>query len=352
MKRDAMTPLERWQAVLTRSTPDRLPMDYWGTDEATAKLMRHLGCANERDLFRCLRVDRPVALSPRYAGPPVPADADEFGCRFRDMVYATGVYRECVLHPLAGFGSVGEIERGYRWPSIDWYDFSVIPEQLAGRDDEPAQGGGSEPFLRYKYLRGDEQAFVDLVENPEIVHYCLGKLFDLAYETTRRIYESARGRVLYSYVAEDMGSQDDLMISVDHIRDFLLPGMKRMIKLVHGAGVFVFHHNDGAIRRILPDIVSLGIDILNPIQWRCTGMDREGLKRDFGDRVIFHGGMDNQHTLPFGTPADVHREVEDNLRTLGRGGGWVLAPCHNVQAVSPPENIVAMYEAGYELSTV
>ena len=91
-----------------------------------------------------------------------------------------------------------------------------------------------------------------------------------------------------------------------------------------------------------------GIDLLNPIQWRCAGMDREGLKRDFGERLVFHGGVDNQQTLAFGSPEDVRREVLDNLAILGKGGGYIPAPCHNLQAISPPENIVAMYEAGYE----
>ncbi len=349
MAKDSMTPRERWQAVLSRAVPDRVPMDYWGTEEATKKLMRHLRCPDESALFERLHIDRPVALAPRYVGPALPADADELGCRYRDVDYGTGVYRECIEHPLARFTSLAELKREYRWPCADWYDVSVIPAQLAGREDLPVQGGGSEPFLQYKALRGDEQAFIDLEENPDIVHECLDRLFDLAYEKTRRIFESARGSVLFSYVAEDMGSQDDLMFSPSQIRTFLIPRMKRMIDLVHQTGAYVFHHNDGSVRRILPDLLEAGIDVLNPIQWRCKGMEREGLKRDFGARLIFHGGMDNQKTLPFGTVEDVRREVEDNLRILGKGGGYILAPCHNVQAVSPPENVVAMYEAGFAL---
>ena len=77
-------------------------------------------------------------------------------------------------------------------------------------------------------------------------------------------------------------------------------------------------------------------------------MERASLKRDFGDKVIFHGGVDNQHTLAFGSTEEVRREVMDNLRILGDGGGYILAPCHNIQAVSPPENIVVMYETGYD----
>jgi len=80
-------------------------------------------------------------------------------------------------------------------------------------------------------------------------------------------------------------------------------------------------------------------------------MERERLKRDFGGKVVLHGGMDNQHTLPFGSVDDVRREVEDNLRILGAGGGYILAPCHNIQANTPPENVVAMYETAYDLGS-
>lgn len=339
-----MTPLERWLAVLGRRRPDRVPMDYWGTEEASKRLMRHIGCRTRREALRKLHIDYVVRVKPRYSGPSLPRMTDEFGRRFRNVDYGTGVYRECVHFPLAGFRSVDEIERNYAWPHPDWWDYSGIAAQLRGQEDYPVRGGGSEPFLVYKELRGQEQAFVDLIENPEMVHYCLDKLFGLAAENTVRIFEQIPDRVTICYVAEDMGGQTDLMISVRHIREFLLPRMKRMIDLVHSARAYVFHHNDGSCRRIIPDMIDLGIDILNPLQWRCPGMERERLKAEFGPKVVLHGGVDNQFTLPFGTVGDVRREVEDNLRILGEGGGYILAPCHNIQANTPPENIVAMYE--------
>jgi uroporphyrinogen decarboxylase len=349
MSRDSMSPRERWLAVLNRKRPDRVPMDYWATPEATAKLLKHCGCADEASLFRKLHVDRPVTVEPAYVGPALPVDADVFGCRYRDMRYGTGSYRECIHHPLAGFTTLEELKKGYRWPSPDWYDYSGLPAQAAACHGSPVRGGGSEPFLTYKDLRGGEQAFIDLIENPDIVHYCLDRLYELAYENTRRIYETLPGRVDISYVAEDMGSQDDLMYSPAQIRAFFIPRMKRMIDLAHQAGAFVFHHSDGGVRRIIPDMIQAGIDVLNPIQWRCGGMEREGLKRDFGDRLVFHGGVDNQRTLPFGTVEDVRAEVRDNLAILGAGGGYILGPCHNIQAVSPAENVVALYETGYHL---
>lgn len=348
MPTETMTPRERWLAVLQRRKPDRVPMDYWATPEFDAKLMRHLGAATRREALERLHVDFVVAVGPRYVGPPVPEDMDVYGCRYQDVGYGTGAYREVVEHPLARFNSVEEIERHYTWPSPDWWDYSGIREQLEGNERYPIRGGGSEPFLIYKSLRGQEQAFMDLVLNPEIVHYCLDKLFDLAYENTRRIYEQIPGQVMISYVAEDMGGQNDLMFSPAQVREFLLPRMKRIIDLAHEGGAYVFHHNDGNCRRILPDMIAAGIDLLNPIQWRCRGMEREGLKRDFGDRLVFHGAMDNQYTLPFGTVDEVRQEVLDNLRILGAGGGYILAPCHNIQAVGPAENVVAMYETCYQ----
>ncbi|MEN6519675.1 MAG: uroporphyrinogen decarboxylase family protein [Armatimonadota bacterium] len=348
MEKDQMTPKERWLAVLRREKPDRTPMDYWGTPEVTDGLMRHLGCADWQEVKKKLHLDSPVDVWPGYVGPSLPEDTDYFGCVLRNVDYGSGTYSECVNHPLAGFNTVEEIERGYTWPSPDWWDYSGIASCIEGCEDYPIRGGGSEPFLRYAMLRGQEQAFMDLIINPEIAHFCLDKLFDLAYESTRRIYEQIPGKVTISYVAEDMGGQSALMFSPAQIHEFLIPRMKRMIDLAHAAGAYVFHHNDGSCRRIIPDMIEAGIDALNPIQWRCPGMDRVELKQEFGDKLVFHGGVDNQQTLPFGSAEDVRQEVIDNLRILGDGGGYILAPCHNIQPVTPIENILAMYETGYE----
>ena len=348
-----MTSKERWLAVLNGEKPDRVPMDYWATPETTAKLLKHTGCADEWVLFERLHIDPVLRVGPRYAGPRLPDDADIYGCRYAEVDYGGGSYRECVHYPLADFESVEQIEREYIWPSIDWYDYSGIPPQIAARGDRyMIQGGGSEPFLIYaNHLRGVERAYMDLIENREMVEDCLDKLFDFAYQNTVRIYEQIPGRVNLSYIAEDFGSQTSLLIAPRLIREIFLPRMKRMMDLAHEAGAYVFFHSDGAIRPILPDLIAAGIDILNPLQWRCAGMERDRLKADFGGSVVLHGGMDNQETLAFGTVADVQAEVAYNLEVLGAGGGYILAPCHNIQVISPAENIVAMYDTAYALGS-
>ena len=346
-KRETMSPRERWLAVLAGEIPDRVPLDYWGTREATAKLMAYTGTQSEGELFAALHIDRVVNVGPQYVGPPLAPDTDIFGIRYAEVDYGTGSYREAITHPLAGFTTPDEIDATYRWPSPDWFDYHGVASQIQGWEEYPVRGGGSEPFLIYCDLRGREQAFVDLVLAPEMVDYCLDKLFDLAYEHTCRIYAELPGRVDLSYVAEDFGGQVNLLYSPATINTFFLPRMKHMMDLAHANGTHVFFHSDGAIRPIIPDLLATGIDILNPIQWRCNGMDRAALKQEFGTKVVLHGAMDNQQTLAFGSVADVEQEVRENLDILGRGGRYILAPCHNIQAVSPPENIVAMYATAY-----
>lgn len=349
MRKESMSPQERWLAVLQGEKPDRLPMDYWATDEATNKLLKHLNITDKWEMYAHLNIDKVNGVAPDYVGPPLAADEDMYGCRFRDVDYGGGVYDECVFSPLAGYETPEAVAANYTWPSVDWFDFTTLAAQVEAHPGYPVRGGGSEPFLIYKRLRGEEQAYLDLVMNPELVHYCLDQLFDFCYEYTTRIYEQLPGRVLLSYVAEDFGAQTNLLISPKAIATFFLPRMKRMIDLAHSAGAYAFFHSDGAIKRIIPDMIGIGIDILNPIQWRCKDMERQGLQDAFGGQVVFHGAVDNQQTLARGSVDDVAAEVAENIEIFGQNGGYIIAPCHNIQPVSPPENIVTMYRTGLAL---
>lgn len=341
-----MTPRERWQAVLNSRVPDRIPTDYWGTTEITAKLLKHLGLSSPTELWTTLHIDRVHHIDPVYCGPEHPGGEDMWGIRRRNVTHAdgAGVYSEPENHPWQNFETVDELEAAVEWPTADWWDYSTITDQIAAARDYPRQGGGSEPFLTYCHLRGMEQAYMDLALNSELAHHCIDKLYDLAYERTTRILEAAGGEIDLIYVAEDMGSQSSLLFSPAQIEEFFVPGFKRMIDLGHSAGAKVFHHSDGSVRSIIPRMIELGIDVLNPIQWRCVGIDRGELKASFGGQVVFHGAMDNQETLPFAKPEAVAAEVRENIELLGRGGGYILAPCHNLQSITPVENVLTMYE--------
>jgi len=215
---EEMTPRERWLALLRREKPDRLPMEFWGTAEATSKLLEHLGCTDWWEMCERLHIDPVVPIVPSYVGPPLPHGHDWYGNGFEAVDYGNGVYYECVHHPLAQYESVAEVEANYTWPTADLFDYTVVRDQVRGKERYPVRGGGSEPFLTYTRLRGQEQAYLDLALNPDLVHYCLEKLFDFCYEDTLRIYEQIPGQVTVSYVSEDFGSQKALLFSPETIR--------------------------------------------------------------------------------------------------------------------------------------
>jgi len=331
--------------------PDRVPCDYWGTAEITSRLKRDLGCGGDRELWERLGVDKLIHLVPRH--PRATEDAWHLQSYFslwhigtRKIPYADGLgyYEEAVDHPLAAATTVREVE-AFDWPDPGEWDLSGLREQCETWRDYPLLAGGSEMFYLYCRLRGMEQALEDLIESPAIADSILERIgaFDLAL--TKRILDEVGEFLLFSYVAEDLGTQDSLLMSPRLFRRFLKPHMARLIDVIHSYGLKVFHHDDGAMRPMLPELIEIGIDLLNPIQWRCRGMDREELARDFGDRVVFHGGVDNQQTLPFGSAEDIRSEVRENISIFRDAKGYIVAPCHNLQANTPTENVVALYDA-------
>jgi uroporphyrinogen decarboxylase len=341
-----MTPRERWLALLAGRTPDRVPSDYQATEEVTTRLCRELDCPDNEALYRKLDIDARRMVDPVWRRPPdLDPQADLWGIRYRSVSYGGGAYLEPHVQPLAGAGSVAEIH-AHRWPSCDEFDYTAVTRAVE-RDDgyRPIHSGCYEPFLLYGYLRGLETSMEDLALRPEMADALLGHIFDFYHEHHRRIFQAGRGRIDLTYVAEDLGAQTGPLMSLAMYRRFLLPNQIKMADLARSFGIHVMYHTDGAARAFLPDLIDrVGIEILNPIQWRAAGMEREKLVADFGTRIIFHGSIDNQQTLPFGTVEDVVREVRESV-AIYRRGRWICAPCHNLQPVSPTANIVAMYQA-------
>ncbi len=321
-----MTPRQRWFALLENRRPDRIPTDYQATPEVTARLLVDLGCGDEIALWRRLHVDKRLIIEPRWGRPHSSTDpqADLWGIRYRKVDYGGGTYDEPCSHPLAGVENVDEVH-AYPWPSADDFDYSPIAEAVRAADGYwPIHAGCYEPLLLYGYLRGLELAFEDLALRPELAEAILGHLFAFHHEHHRRVFEAGRGRIDLTWVAEDLGSQHGPLVSLAMYRRFLLENQIRMADLARAYGVHVMYHTDGAARMFLPDLIErVGIEILNPIQWCAAGMDREALVRDFGARVIFHGSIDNQQTLAFGSADDVVEEVRQSA-AIYRGSRWIL----------------------------
>ena len=186
---------------------------------------------------------------------------------------------------------------------------------------------------------------MDFVTDPDLADAVL----DIPFRYHLRAAERLVGMgVDMIWIGDDVGAQNNMIMAPETWRRFLKPRMARFIagiKAVNPA-LKVAYHSDGWFYPIIEELIEIGVDVLNPIQ--TQSMDPVALKRDFGDRLCFWGSIDEQHTLPFGTPADVKAEVAVRLKTLGKGGGLILAPSQHVQLDTPVENFLAMVEAARE----
>ena len=193
-------------------------------------------------------------------------------------------------------------------------------------------------------MRGMENALMDVIAEPEFLDATLDRIDAIQTRMLERFLSELGDLVDIVFISDDMGTQESQLISIPAFERHLKPRLKRWVDLIHRHGRKVLFHTDGAARAFVPHLIACGVDILNPIQHICLGMERAALKRDFGGQIIFHGGVENQRVLPFGSTDDVRREVTTCLETLGAGGGYIPSSCHNIQAGTPPENVIAMIE--------
>jgi len=278
---------------------------------------------------------------------------DYWGARTMEIRHLGGTYNEQVFYPLAFARSIDDLDE-YNWPTTDWFDYSQLAEQARElRSERAVKCGYMAPFTYHNRLRGLERSLIDPLDAPEFTHALIDRLCDFIYDHHRRMFEAADGLIDISEVTDDLGTQTGPMISMATYEQFYAPQHKRFIDLCRQFGIRVFHHDDGGIRPFIPRLVEMGIDVLNPIQWTCPQMEMDELKAEFGERICFHGAIDNQRTLPFGTPDEVRAEVRRCIDSLASDGtGYILAPCHNIQGHTPMENIIAMYDEAQEYGKV
>ena len=345
---------ERVLAAFNHERLDRVPTDIWATPEVWDRLKACF--SGEADVRAKLHIDGVASVEPSYVGPKLPTVAEDetvdfWGIRTRKVSYAMGAYDEMTVNPLSDARTVEDLER-YTWPKADWFDYSGMRATAkAGRESQVVMSGYMAVFFQHNKLRGLKASLVDPYVRPEFTRRLLGEIADFLYEQHRRMFEACDGLVDVTQVTDDFGTQAGPMISLKVFREFYRPHMQRFIDLAHSFGVKVFHHDDGAVRLFIPDLVEMGVDVLNPLQWTCPGMELEGLKREFGASLCFHGGVDNQRVLPFGTPEEVRKEVRHCIDALASDKtGYILASCHNIQPVTPTKNITAMYDEAWKYS--
>lgn len=195
---------------------------------------------------------------------------------------------------------------------------------------------------------GMENAMMNMIANPELYRAVDEKIVQFYLKANEIFYKAAKGRMHAVLIGNDMGSQRSLMLSPQMVRDFIIPGAKRLVAQAKEYGLKVIYHSCGAISEIIPDLFEAGVDVVHPIQALAEGMQPERIKRDFGDMGAFCGGVDTQDLLVNGSPEDIKNKVRE-LRGLFPTG-LVLSPSH--EAIMPdvkPENIEALFEAAKEV---
>jgi uroporphyrinogen decarboxylase len=355
------SPWERVEVALTHRQPDRVPFDFWAVPEVWAKLRAALGvaAADDETVLRLLGVDCRIVTA-RYVGSkarqlPDGTYVDAWGTHRRDVTNEFSTYGEYAGHPLAAAETVADV-LDWDWASPDDWDVSGV-RALCERLNRDRRY-----YLRYEVggifewswaLRGFERFLLDLAEKPEVACTIMDRFTDIYIENTLRTIEAAGGMLDMVYTYDDVGMQSGLLLSPRMWRKYILPRHQRLNAAIREARypVKIMYHSCGAIFPLIgPFVDEMGIDVLNPLQPRAAGMDMARIKAEFGERLSFHGAVDIQHTLPHGTPSEVQAEVRARCEVLGRGGGYICAAAHHIQADTPLENIVALYAAPRELA--
>jgi uroporphyrinogen decarboxylase len=290
-----------------------------------------------------------IYIAPDYTG-PVAAGEDIntaiWGIRVKSTDYGAGSYAEFTDFPLAGIESPDQLE-SYPWPNPDSYDYPTVRTCI--EDGNPHHHWANlfwagNPFEIYCWLTGIEEALMNVLINPELVVAALGKITEFFEGRLRRTLAVAGDAVDMVFIADDLGSQNGLLMSRDAYRNVLQPSHRRLTTAVkelapHAKALF---HSDGAVFDILPDLIDAGVDCLEAVQTDAAGMEPDRLKSTYGDRLAFHGAISVQKLLPYAGAAEVEDECRRIVSILGNGGGYIAAPSHAIQVGTPPENVTAM----------
>ncbi|OIO93527.1 MAG: hypothetical protein AUK03_08095 [Anaerolineae bacterium CG2_30_64_16] len=382
-----MNSRERLLTTLDHREPDRVPFDLGSTqvtgihivayralrDRLELRLVTPTLCDNvqglalpDDDLLDQLRVDvrglfplnshndavdARMRREPKGDGEEVEAFIDEWGI-LQHRPYPDGLYFTAVRHPLAGAITVDDVAR-YPWPDTG------ASRRIAGLHDLAAayraqgravmiKGVLAGIFEMAQRVRGMAPLMMDMASGEALAGALLDKMVELKLAFWEMALPQLRDVVDVISEADDYGTQVSQLISPRMFRQMIKPRLAILFGRIHALapGAKLFFHSCGNVRPLLPDFIELGVDILNPVHVRATGMNPARLKRDFGRDIVFWGGgVDTQDVLPHGTPAEVRDDVRRNIEALAPGGGFVFNTVHNIQADVPPENIVAMVEA-------
>jgi uroporphyrinogen decarboxylase len=377
------TSRERVLAAIHHKEPDRVPIDVQVGLDFYINLKNHLGLEFDEEIrpsyFREVSPHPIVcevmgwdAISVKLVNPKtknsianaeLPELKDAWGVkRRRYYPPGGGSLLEAIHHPLAD--ATLEDLKDYPWPEPDLDGIAEATrkeiKQLFETTDLALIGRfGGTIIERALDLMGFEKWLITTVSNPDLAGALLDITTDHAIKMDQLGLEAAGEYIqIFKVSGDDLGMQSGPLYSPRIFDEILLPRLRRRWQAARDyidrhldPMMPLMFHTDGGVRPFIPQMIEGGIGILNPVQPNCKGMEAAGLKRDFGDKLCFHGGIDVQSVLPFGSTKEVEAAVEQQIKAYAPGGGYILSPSHFVQADIPPENIIAMTQAAHRYGT-
>jgi uroporphyrinogen decarboxylase len=376
---------DRVRTALEHREPDRIPFDIGGAAvtginiNALRKLKNQLGMSREVELWdRVTQLARTgddlvekLGIDVVNVGPEGPSTPglssdlglvddhyriiDEFGIGWQ-MPKEGGHYYDLYHHPLADAETVADIET-YPWPDpLDPARFQGLREKvdrvLFQEKKSYVMGRMSAGMWEHAiWMMGYEKFFMDMVLNKKLIHAIMEKVLELKTKYWGRYLDIVGTNATIVSTADDLGTQNSLLVSLDMYKELIWPYHRRLFEFLKKSAksrVYIFFHNDGAIMDTIPLLIEAGIDILNPFQVNCKGMDTRKFKKEFGNDLTIWGGSCDPKVLEFGSPEEIREETKRRIDDLAPGGGFIFAPIHIIQGGVPPENIIAWWETHQE----
>lgn len=342
-----MNSKERVMAAFNHEEPDRVPCWCGSSPEFWSKAKKQLDLDDEGlrerfcDDFRRVEAD--------YAG-PVFACSDGAVSRTVFGIERHGMgYGQPMGHPLASAG-IKEVNE-YPWPDPDWIDVSSVRSKADAYNGRYAiLGGDWSPFWHDAIdLFGMENMFLKMYDDPGLIDAVMEHVVDYYHEVNRRMFDAAASSIDVMFIGNDLGGQTGPLLGVGLLERFILPQLKRLIDLGHDYGLKVQMHCCGGIAPLIPSLIHAGLDGIHAVQTSCSGMDLALLKKEFGNKVLFNGGIDSHHILIDGNPDMVRKNTVEILKTMMPGGGYVAGASHDsILEETPVENILAMFDTVVE----
>lgn len=342
----AMTRRERVLTALHHQQPDRTPTDFQAVAEIWEKLYAHFGVSTMPEVLDRLDID--CAWIDPEVSRHNPLDENGLmtswgGSKTRWVRNRFGAHEEVVHFATDGCTTPEEIDATLKLPDLNEYDFHGVQKICDSYGDRFLLGGFASSFYYPTLVRSTEDILTEMILEPELIHHLIKRCFDWHIDYHERLLKAGGGRIDAMQIADDFASQRGIMISVDMFREFFKKPIMEYVALAKSYGATPFLHCCGSAYHLIDEFISMGIEVLDPIQTVAKNMEPDRLKAEFGDRLSFHGGGETQWLLPNGTPEEVAANARMLSDTLGKNGGYILTSCHFLQADVPVENILAFY---------